>query len=140
MIEVGLRNYLLADSNITGATGMGTYTRGGVTKAAIFTGKIPENASNVSILINHVSGIPWGTKAQKGAEVIVDIEVHGDNLQSEKNMRNIAELVWKRVHRGTPTVSGYQVVGCWANYPAHLEFEGGFPGFIIQARVIVLEE
>ena len=141
MIDVGIADYLAADTDIINADGMGTYefTSGSPT-VSVHTGKIPEDAKNISILVAQLPGVPWGYKAKRGTETLVDIEVHGDNKQSEKQIRNIAELVWKRVHRGTPTISGYHVVGCWANYPGRLEFQGNFPGFIIQARVIAVEE
>ena len=141
MIEVGLADYLAADTDIASADGMGTteFTTGDPVPA-IFTGKIPSDQKNISILVTQLPGIPWGYKARRGSETLLDIEVHGDNKQTEKNLRNLAELVWKRIHRGSPTVAGYNVVGCWANFPGRLTFEGGFPGFIIQSRVIVVEE
>lgn len=141
MIEVGIADYLAADTDIEGADDMATYEfTDGDPVVSIHTGKIPEDAKSISILVSQLPGIPWGYKSKRGTESIVDIEVHGDNKQSEKNLRNIAELVWKRIHRGTPTISGYNLVGCWANYPGRLEFQGNFPGFIIQARIIVVEE
>ncbi len=141
MIEVGIADYLAADTDIATADGMGTYEfTDGSPVPAIFNGKIPKDAENISILVTQLPGIPWGYKAKRGSDTLLDIEVHGDNKQSEKNLRNIAELVWKRIHRGSPTVVGYNVVGCWANYPGRLVFDGGFPGFTIQVRVVVVEE
>ena len=141
MIENGIADYIAADTDISSADGMGTYEfTTGIPVPAVFTEKIPEDAKNISILVNQLAGIPWGYKAKRGTEALVDIEVHGDNIQSGKNLRNIAKLVWKRVHRGSPSVSGFQVVGCWSNYPARTTFKDEFPGFIIQARVIVVEE
>ncbi len=141
MIDVGIADYLSDDAAIADADGMGTteFTTGDPVPA-VFTGKIPADQKNISILVTQMPGVPWGYKEKRGSEARVDIEIHGDNKQSEKNIRKIADLVWRRVHRGTPTVSGFDVVGCWANTPGRVKFKGDFPGFIVQSRIIVTEE
>ena len=138
MIIKPIQNFLAADAGITAQ--LSTYQfSSGVDSPAIFVGDIPDDATFRCLLIEALPGTPWGCRGYRGSEALTDISVLEDKERSEKAVKDLAYDVWRKMDRAQFSLTGYELVACWANSPGRIEVQDGFPGFLIQVRTLVLE-
>ncbi len=141
MISEVLRDVLVADAAIAAALGTYEFTTG-LSEPAIFTTeRIPDNCMNSAIIIDDLGGTPWGDRCKRGGECSARIRVYGDKSWELDVTRALAWDVNRAIDRaaldGYLASYGYAAALCQANPPAFLPDPDGFPGFMVDVRVIV---
>jgi len=116
----------------------------GVSSPAVFTDdRIPSEGNRPCVRINEVGGVDWGTRGRPGMIAAVGVRILGNRNMSSKTLREIAMAVHDAVHRADIDAytngRGYEGIGCFAEPPSAIEDEGGFPGYLISLRIIVLK-
>jgi len=140
-IEATIRD-ILHDSPAVGAL-LAQYDFGSGPEPAIFT--ISANQVRVEdcecpfIEIQQVSATPFGTRAGRGGDIIVDVRCYGDRTQSDAALRNLSDATWDALNRAQRTKTGFNLCGFWASPPVRVSDAEGFQGFGILVRVVGLE-
>lgn len=139
LLVKAMRDLLLADSEVTGA--LATYDFGGASEqAAIFDSQpIPVDAELPAVSIEIADGSPWGTRGFRGAECWIDVQIWGEKTASRAALRAAAWDIWRCLDRAEPALTGYQEVGLIARPPRVSPDPDGFPGYLIEARIRILE-
>lgn len=141
MINKAFYDALNGEASITAQLDTYEFETGAAKTPAIFTSAtIPENAPRRCIHIEQVTGSPWGTRADKGAEVLVDVTCWGDNVESDKALETLAWDVRTFLTRRRLTITDYHCVLCLADPPRRTEDEDSFPGYIITCRLLIIED
>jgi len=137
MIAEAIHARIIEDATITAA--LATWDFGDGAAPAVFTSDpIPVGCGHPAILITEVGGDNWDTFKHRGGNFQADVKIYGDKTFSRKVLRNLAELLWVRLHLANLTITGYDDWGTYCNMPAELTDPDGFPGFLLAVRTRVL--
>ena len=138
-LVTGIETLLTGTAAVTAL--LATHDFDGVADApAIFTvDPIPRDAAHPALNIVQVSGETWGTLDKRGAEADVDVTVWDNKVISTKNLRALAQILWRTLDWATPIVAGYEEIGMWADPPRFVHDPDGFPGFVISCTCRILE-
>ena len=123
MIKRAIHAKLVADSGVT--DDLSTYDNGEASEVpAIFTrDREPSDAATRFIVIDEVGGSRFGVRANRGAEVDIDVRIIGTDSRSDKVIRDLAFKVWRLLDRVSLDLSseGYQEIGVMAGPPISLD-------------------
>ena len=140
MIAEALCDLIANDTNITDRLNTYEFTTG-IASPAIFTiDVIPEDCGLPAIIIDEQGGPTEGTRAYKGASVSCRIRIYDNKGRSQGVVRAIATDLWMLINRCDLTLTGdYYAAFTIANAPAKIDDPDGFPGFLIDVTVNILE-
>lgn len=145
MIELkdALRRLILTNSDITDDLATWEFTTG-ISTPAVFTSRvIPEGCAYPAIIIDEASASNWGCRDKKGGDFAGRIRVYDDKDSSGVTLSLISKRVWLLVDRANLDSylipDGFNCGGVWADPPAALEDQEGFPGYIVNVRALLLE-
>ena len=139
MIVEAIRDLILATPLVAGR--LDDYDFGdGVMRASVHTRKAPNDAPGRLITIMQSAGEPIGNRRQHGAAFDVDVNVYGDKILSDAELRTIAMSLWETFNRGTLTISDWNFRGMMAQMPEQIEDEDGFPGYNVSVSVQATKE
>ena len=120
---------------------LSTYNFGGGAIPAIFSeDPAPDNAECPLITIEMEGGAGGASvrdRGNRGGNVGFGIKLWYDKDHSQKEMREVAETIWKTLDRADLTLSGYEFVQCLSTPPGQLSDPDGFRGFLIRCVVSV---
>jgi len=135
MIRKAIFDVLNADHNVTGK--LATYR----SIPALFTLRvIPKDSGYPACIIDKpVGASPFGTRSSRGGEFLCSVRVYDNKKQSSVALAAAAQAVWESINRAALIVTGYTEYGCWADPPVGVDDEEGFPGYLVQVRVQILE-
>jgi len=134
----GFQTLLAADTDFAGS--IATFDFGSGDVPAIFTAEPPpETAEGIVCVVLQNGGRPWGTRGKRGGEVSVTVKIWGDKGHSRAALRAAANYAWAALDRSEPTFTGFECCGVWADPPQTITDREGFPGYIVNLRVLVLE-
>lgn len=137
MIAEALRAVILADAEISGA--LASYNFGAGPEPAVFTiDPIPRDSALPAVIIREVSGVPFETRAQEGAEQDVDVMLWGNKQRSVIALKLLAWDLYYLIHRCNPAITGHREIGVYASPPQGVTDDEGFPGFRVPVMVRVL--
>lgn len=137
MIAEAIHAHLIADGTITAA--LATWDFGDGAAPAVFTtDPIPAGCGLPAIVITETGGDNWDTFNHWGGNCHADVRVYGNKTFSREALRDVAQLIWRRMHLANLTVVGYGDWGTYCNMPAELTDPDGFPGFLLAVRTRVL--
>lgn len=140
MIKEAIRNRLLGDAAIIAAVGEFEFSTGSLDPAIFTTQAVPKDCESVSIIISEASGDRFGCRGNRGGDSHARVRVYGDRVMSDKDLWDLAYMVWRRLDRCTLTYTGYENVGVMADPPVELgDDPDGFPGWMIDVRCILME-
>lgn len=141
-LKEAVRTLLINTGAVTGAGFLSQYDFGSGNDYAIFTrGAAPEDAATGYMTITQNGGSSqYGTRGKRGGEASLTIMVVGPNTPSGAELESFAWKVWETLHRGSLTIDGYGEHGMYADLPQELTTDDVFPGYIINVRVLVLEQ
>ena len=139
-----VRQRVLSDAAIVALLGTYEFTTGVPAPAFFSAFKIPDDSAYPAIIAKQILSNPnFGCRDKRGSEVVVDLRMYDDKTFSSDRLRDLAEKVWKRMHRGDLTSYlaplGYEDWGCFADPPMDLVDIDGFPGLLVSCRLRTLE-
>ena len=116
----------------------------GLPEAAIFTmERIPDDASYPAVRIDEVGGGDWGTRCKEGAECFPRVFIYTDKDWKLADVRALAWSLKEIINRAAMDVHlasyGYACGLCIADPPAGTTDDQGFPGYVIDVRMLVLQ-
>lgn len=110
---------------------------------AIYTGALPPEAKYPAALIIEAGGDPWGCRARRGTESVLEVRVFDNKEFTRKDVSDLARLVWQYLDRAelSPWIEkdGYEQWDCQAREPGYVEDGIGFPGYLIRVQIRALE-
>ena len=135
-----IRDALLADSDVT--DGLSTFDFGGASEqAAIFDRQpIPRDADLPAVAVDLAAGGNWGTRGYRGAEMVVDVQIWGEKGTSRAGLRDTAWAIFRCLDRATLALTGYTEVGVQARPPRTSPDPDGFPGYLLEVSIRILEQ
>lgn len=143
-VRKSIHAFLSTKTSLTNLLKVYQFTTG-VDSPALFTSKVmPKDAKYPAVFITepHKNG-SFGCRGQRGAELGVDIRVFGDHTTSDAELRAVGEEVWDLMDRADMSTelaaNGMEDWGCVASTPQPVTDEDGFPGYLVQVTVRVLE-
>lgn len=133
---------LAADTTVTAQLATYAFDTGGAETAAVFTGRIPDDAEYPCLLLSVVTSVPFDTRGQRGTDTTVDIRVYGDRNMTALAFRSLCDDVWKSVNRADLSsqgaAAGYDVYTVSASYPRTTPETDGYPAAWLSCRVQAL--
>jgi hypothetical protein len=136
-VKKGIHDLLAANGFVT--SDLAVYDFGSGDAPAIFTMQIfPERTQYPAIIIRSIDSTVFGTRANRGAEMFIDVSVYGNKGHSDLVLIGIADAVWDALDRQTITVTGYHNCLLQADAPVETTDGDGFVGHIVRCRVIMV--
>lgn len=138
MIAAALRSRILSCQTISSSLAL--YDAGAGPAPAVFTGvPPPEDCPQPLVLITEEGGRPWGTRERRGVEAHALVLLRGDKARSDKTLGELAERLWRLLHRAELTLGGFAECGCSAAPPERRSDPHGFPEYRIRVAAFLLE-
>jgi hypothetical protein len=114
----------------------------GTEEPAIFTTDVfPEHARFPAVIVQRAGGDDFGTKAYEGEDALVRVRLYGDREYDQSRLRRTAELMRSILNRASLTLTnGFAAFRVIASAPELIEDEDGFPGYLVDVRVLLLAQ
>ena len=105
------------------------------------TGKYDENTRFPAVIVQRAGGDDFGTKAYEGEDVLIRVRLYGDKEYNQSRLRRTAEIMRGILNRSNLTLTnGFHAFRVIANSPELISDEDGFPGYMIDVRVLLLAQ
>lgn len=130
--------YMLLANNTALTTELATYNG----LPSIFTfSPIPSDAGNMAVSIESATSTTStaASRVVRGGEAFIDVSIWGDKNQSEKKVRDTAWVIWHLLDRGVLSSSTINIIAMFASAPVRLSDPEGFPGYLVNCRVVFSE-
>lgn len=133
---------LTNDSTVTAQLATYGFSTGGAETPAVFTEKVPNDATYPCVVLSVVTSVPFDTRGQRGTDTTVDIRVYGNRNMTATDFRSLCEDVWKSVNRADlspyEAAVGYNVYTVSATYPRTTPDTEGYPSAWVSCRIKAL--
>lgn len=128
------------DSAITAE--LDTFDFGAGAAPAIFANAKPIEAAMRSISVTMITGYDVGSNAADGIWVLHDIRVEDDKTRSDRTVRDLAWMIRDLFHKKNLNINadGYTKATAFANVPMKITSDDGFPGYVIQVKVLLVKD
>lgn len=137
MFHKALRDLLVADANVTGKIATYEFTTGAAETPAVFTDDVaPGNAEGIFIVVTTLDSDNFGTRARRGGEVWIDVNLWGDKGRSDLALWQAADAAWKCLDRAMPVVTGWNMMRVVATPPQRITDVDGFPGYLLRCHTL----
>ena len=138
MIAAGIENWILADLALCAQ--LSAYDFGAGPVPAVFSiMPIPTDAHQPCVTLEEKGNTPWGCRDTPGADVQLMATLWGDKDRTAKELRDLAWVLFYRLHHADAVFAGHDNWGVWASPPVESKSDDGFPGYQITVRVLVLQ-
>jgi hypothetical protein len=138
-IMLAARNAMAADGELI--AGLGVYDFGdGVLRPSIsLTDPAPATMQGPLVVLTESPAGSFSTRGKRGTITNVTLRLWGENNESNKALRRLADRLWEIFDRAELTVTGWNVFGTQAERPQSVQGADDFPGFLVDVFVRALE-
>jgi hypothetical protein len=113
----------------------------GINRPALFTIDPPPEGAGapLAIITEDPQSETWGTRDKAGCVANVHIAIKGDKTRSDRELRDLANDVYKELNRCDLMATGYIVVSVFATKPYRTSDADGFPEYAIDVSLRIIE-
>lgn len=136
-ILAAIRDKIAATADITSA--IEVFDFGDLTRPAIFMDPVQHQfAKHPNITLEQRSESDASTRLTPGSDLLIFATVWGDKQATDKTLRAIGMLLWRKLFLAVIAPAGYGTTPLITSAPIHTTDGEGFPGYTVKIEVQVL--